>query len=421
VQPQPQEIDLSSEWEEMISVEPAPPVAAASASTAAPETAADAAVVADKIQEIHFYISQGFWDIAHSAISDLAEIAPDHPELEKLTEAVTAAQAKAEELLSNRKPASTPRAAVSAFEIEEQEAPQPQEPVQEAPLLMEAHMEAEAEADAPLPELQVAQPAQGLPGFDDLVLDMPGDFGEIAEEPPAKAAAPPAAETTRPPAPVLREEPSKEEPSEDVLADFVLDLEESLGQDFSITPAATTPAPPPVSVPVARPQPALAVNGSANGQIQDAETSSALNDILADLQHDIGEDDAAVEEDPETHYNLGIAFKEMGLLDEAIGELQKVCHALERGSSFSQPIQAYTWLAQCLVDKGVPEAAIRWYEKALKSSGLDLDSRCSIYYDLGAAYEASGDRKSALTNFMEVYSTNIDFRDISTRIKALKS
>jgi tetratricopeptide (TPR) repeat protein len=147
-----------------------------------------------------------------------------------------------------------------------------------------------------------------------------------------------------------------------------------------------------------------------------------LSDLLADLQHDMGgEDAAAEEEDPETHYNLGIAFKEMGLLDEAIGELQKVCHALDRGISFSQPIQAYTWLAQCLVDKGVPEAAIRWYEKALKTTGLDLDSRCAIYYDLGVAYESSGDRKSALTNFMEVYSTNIDFRDVSTRIKALKT
>jgi hypothetical protein len=42
-------------------------------------------------------------------------------------------------------------------------------------------------------------------------------------------------------------------------------------------------------------------------------------------------------EDPETHYNLGVAFKEMGLLDEAIGELQKVCQAVERGPSPGWP------------------------------------------------------------------------------------
>ena len=144
-----------------------------------------------------------------------------------------------------------------------------------------------------------------------------------------------------------------------------------------------------------------------------------LNDILSELQEDIG--DSHETEDPETHYNLGIAFKEMGLLDEAIGELQKVCHAVDGGVGFSQPIQAFTWLAQCLVDKGVPEAAVRWYERALKIPGLDVSSRCSIYYDLGAAYEASGDKKTALANYLEVYSSNIDFRDVANRIKALKS
>ena len=154
--------------------------------------------------------------------------------------------------------------------------------------------------------------------------------------------------------------------------------------------------------------------------MQDAESATVLNDILAELQEETASE-AEPEEDPETHYNLGIAFKEMGLLDEAIGELQKVCHALDNGNAFSQPIQAYTWLAQCLVDKGAPEAAVRWYQKALHLPSLDDGSRCAIYYDLAQAYEASGDRKSALANFMEVYGSNIDFRDVASRIKALKS
>jgi tetratricopeptide (TPR) repeat protein len=111
----------------------------------------------------------------------------------------------------------------------------------------------------------------------------------------------------------------------------------------------------------------------------------------------------------------------MGLLDEAIGELQKVCRGIDQGHKFSQPIQAYTWLAQCLVDKGAPEAAVRWYQKALHLPGLDDSSRNAIYYDLGSAYEAFGDKKSALANFMEVYGSNIDFRDVASRIKTLKS
>jgi tetratricopeptide (TPR) repeat protein len=165
---------------------------------------------------------------------------------------------------------------------------------------------------------------------------------------------------------------------------------------------------------------APAMNRRANGDMKDAESANVLSDILSELRDETSEA-AEPEEDPETHYNLGIAFKEMGLLDEAIGELQKVCHAVDRGAAFSQPIQALTWLAQCLVDKGAPEAAVRWYQKALELPGLDSGSRCSIYYDMGAAYQAAGDNKSALTNFMEVYGSNIDFRDVASRIKALKA
>ena len=154
-------------------------------------------------------------------------------------------------------------------------------------------------------------------------------------------------------------------------------------------------------------------------QIEKHEADSALADMFSEFKED-AEESAGQAEDPDTHYNLGIAFKEMGLLDEAIGELQKVCHAIEHGAEFSQVMQAYTWLAQCLVDKGVPQAAVRWYEKALKVNGIDEESRCAVYYDMACAYELSGNQKKAYEIFMEVYSSNIDYRDVAERIKTLK-
>jgi hypothetical protein len=252
---------------------------------------------------------------------------------------------------------------------------------------------------------------------------------EIEDEPPAVAKAEPKIPSApvKPAAqPVVASTLHAKEPEQDILGDLVADLEQSLG-DF-VPGGAPQPHSEPAhtasahSAPVSQPlvnSAAAQVAAGTNGGIYDPESTSVLSNILSDLRHDLGEDTVEAE-DPETHYNLGIAFKEMGLLDEAIGELQKVCHAMEVGVSFSQPVQAYTWLAQCLVDKGVPEAAVRWYEKALQLPGLDHSSRCAIYYDLGSAYEASGDKKSALANFMEVYSSNIDFRDVASRIKVLK-
>ena len=42
-------------------------------------------------------------------------------------------------------------------------------------------------------------------------------------------------------------------------------------------------------------------------------------------------------------------------------------------------MQTYTWLAQCFLDKGVPEVAIRWYEKALTLPSLDQETRTALH------------------------------------------
>ena len=127
----------------------------------------------------------------------------------------------------------------------------------------------------------------------------------------------------------------------------------------------------------------------AGAQAMHPSGSVDLSEMFGELKQELEEEVVAGDDDPETHYNLGVAFREMGLLDEAIAELQKVCTAIERGNAFAQPIQTYTWLAQCFLDKGVPEAAIRWYEKALSIPGLDDQARLAINYELGSACETA--------------------------------
>jgi tetratricopeptide (TPR) repeat protein len=237
-----------------------------------------------------------------------------------------------------------------------------------------------------------------------------------------------------------------------VLGEFVSDLEASLGDTFlppvpqaqapepqprrfepAATPAvhaaaAAAPAPakeaaPAVAAPTFSYQPTkkrtLAPEVSAAPRVDAASVD--LADMFGELKQELEDDAANTQEDPETHYNLGVAFREMGLLDEAIGELQKVCQAVDRGHDFPQLMQTYTWLAQCFLDKGVPEAAIRWYENALKLPGIDQETRTALNYELAASYEAGGNKPVALKHFMEVYGSNIDYRDVAERIKALKS
>jgi tetratricopeptide (TPR) repeat protein len=169
--------------------------------------------------------------------------------------------------------------------------------------------------------------------------------------------------------------------------------------------------------------PAANVPSLGMGAVSANDTDSELAEIFSEFKEGLEQQPGTLTEgeDPETHYNLGVAFKEMGLLDEAIGELQKVCQSVERGHTFPHVMQAFTWLAQCFLEKGVPQAAVRWYEKALKLPSIDSEARVALHYELAAAYEAAENKQAALNHFMEVYGANIEYRDVAERIKALKS
>jgi tetratricopeptide (TPR) repeat protein len=213
---------------------------------------------------------------------------------------------------------------------------------------------------------------------------------------------------------------------------MVSDLESSLGQDFAIAAPPTPSAPEPArmaaaaaagsAAPVHAPVPSFAATAAAAPSAASLQADSELAEIFSEFKEGLEESNGPSQaEDPETHYNLGVAFKEMGLLDESIGELQKVCLAVERGQPFPHVMQAFTWLAQAFLEKGVPQAAIRWYEKALKLPRIDEDTRIALHYELAAAFEACDNKQAALSHFLEVYGANIDYRDVAERIKALKS
>ena len=149
------------------------------------------------------------------------------------------------------------------------------------------------------------------------------------------------------------------------------------------------------------------------------EDTGALADILNDFKQDLGDVEEEVE-DVETHYNLGIAYKEMGLYEEAISEFQKSVKAAEKQKDYRHVVQSCILLALCFRERGMAKVAITWYERALKIPGLDDEADMAIRYDMAEALEESGEKKQALDTFMEVYGANVDYRNVGERIRDLQ-
>jgi tetratricopeptide (TPR) repeat protein len=147
--------------------------------------------------------------------------------------------------------------------------------------------------------------------------------------------------------------------------------------------------------------------------------SGPLKEVFDEFRAELGEM-GAEDEDLETHYNLGIAFREMGLLEEAISEFQKVAQANDRGRAFRYTMQCCTLLGLAFMEKGQPAIAAIWYERALKTPGMEPESTLALRYDLGVAQESAGEPEAALKSFSQVYAMNIDYRDVAERIAALQ-
>ena len=158
---------------------------------------------------------------------------------------------------------------------------------------------------------------------------------------------------------------------------------------------------------------------AANSPMRGAsDPGGPLSEIFKEFREQL--DELQTDEDPETHYNLGVAYREMGLLEEAISEFQKVAQAHERGKDFRYAMQCCTLLGLAFLEKGQPEIAAFWYEKALQSNDLEAESVLALRYDLGVAQQLAGQADAALKSFQQVYAMNIDYRDVSERITALR-
>lgn len=120
------------------------------------------------------------------------------------------------------------------------------------------------------------------------------------------------------------------------------------------------------------------------------------------------------ESDSDSHYDLGVAYMEMGLFDEAIAQFQK---AMRGDASPERRVRAYESLGQSFIEKNEYEVAISSLGGALKESGLTDTKLVGVLYLLGYASERLELWQDAEGYYRRVFAVDIRFRDVGERLK----
>ncbi len=136
---------------------------------------------------------------------------------------------------------------------------------------------------------------------------------------------------------------------------------------------------------------------------------SALGRLQAKVQEEIGDTDL------DARYNLGIAYKEMGLLEEAAKEFRL---AMQKAELL---VGASSLLADTLSDQGDHDAAIGVLEETGKSGTLSEDERRDVRYHKGVLLSRAGREEEAREIFLALYKEMPGYRDVGTRTEAYRS
>jgi len=152
----------------------------------------------------------------------------------------------------------------------------------------------------------------------------------------------------------------------------------------------------------------MVVEDEAPSGDEDADFADMLEKFKRGLAENVDD------EDYESHYDLGVAFREMGLLDESIAQFQK---ALRGTKSRVRTLEA---LGQCFVERSQFQVAANVLERALSEAGSTDENLVGVLYLLGYASEAMQKYSEAIGYYQRVFMVDIQFRDITDRIAALE-
>ncbi len=152
-----------------------------------------------------------------------------------------------------------------------------------------------------------------------------------------------------------------------------------------------------------------------NQQIQGGMTQEEreLGNIVADFKRDLKT--KFLQEDPETHYQLGLAFLEQGLLTEAVEEL------IVASKDKAYALGSFSVISTCCRMKGNFTEAEKWLKKAIHQAKEGSDQYFALEFDLAEVLEDKGEGEKALSLYSKIRDWNPAFRNVASKVEALEN
>jgi tetratricopeptide (TPR) repeat protein len=142
--------------------------------------------------------------------------------------------------------------------------------------------------------------------------------------------------------------------------------------------------------------------------VQDIDVDQVFEKFKAGVKAQVAENDSA------THYDLGVAYKEMGLLPDAVGEFETAARDAAR------ECMCYAMIGLIYLEQSQLDRAAEAYVRALSAAQKTVEQEMSLYYDLGNVYEMKGKNHDALYYFQKIARRDPGYRDVADRIRQLQ-
>jgi len=165
----------------------------------------------------------------------------------------------------------------------------------------------------------------------------------------------------------------------------------------------------------------LSVVDTVAAKLDSTEASSRdeLQEIFDELKEQTGDLKPLI--DFETHYSLGLAYKDMDLLDEAISEFQMAFRTAGIQDLEDDYIHCCNMLGVCFKRKQMPKVAIMWFERGLKIPDRPEDEYQALRFEIGLCFEEMGELDKAIDIFTQVYGIDVNYRKVSEKLQQLRS